>query len=168
MGMPRGHRADNPRNKERDDRIEALWIAGMKGKAIGMEVGCSRSAVLGVVWRRGLVGNPLHPPLRINPPSKGPDPVDPTPSIDPTPEPLPRPFFEPLPEPEDDVPDGFVSIITIRMDQCRWLIDGVRYHGLPVFCGKPVDPRTGRLWCPVHHKKAVSVPHYHQRAKEQA
>lgn len=158
--MPKGHKVNQPRNVLRDDRIEALWREGVTGGKIAREIGVTRSTVLGVVWRRGLVGMAGHPKLDLGNAWK-----NRTTAVKPVVVEAP-PIIPP--EPEPDVPGSFISIIDIRMDQCRWPIDGVRYRGLPVFCGKPIDPRAGRLWCPMHHKKAVSVPHYHKRAKEKA
>lgn len=139
---------------ERNDRIAALWEDGRTSHQIAAELGITRSTVMGVIFRRKLVGHPAHPKIELGHVRLAEKPISALSADVPT-------------EPKPDVPGGFVSILDIRDGMCRWPIDGVRYNGLPVFCGKAVDRHDGKVWswCPAHHKRAAVGLVYYRATK---
>ena len=122
------------------DRITVrnMWSDGETAAAIGLQMGRSKNAVIGIVHRMGLPGrpSPLHGPRAPRLPRPPPVTLAPLASAPPRP---PRP-----PSPPPAPRAGLI-------EPCCWPIGELR---TPEFRYCDVPSMPGRSYCPPHHRIA--------------
>ena len=143
-----------------DTRVETLttlWQAGYSGSLIGIELGLTRSAVIGKVQRLRLPGRTTlvsrrppraQPLLKAKPRSKSKKtPTSPRRSARPKPKPRrtgPPPELGPAPE-------ALVTVLTLTPANCNWPEGDPKRPGFH-FCGR--DKPHDRPYCPHHAARA--------------
>lgn len=138
-------------NQETVDRLEAMWRSGCSGSKIAGELGISRSAVLGKLYRLGLMRQTRPPQQRARPASTAPRAPRSKPSapklivVPPAPAPI-VPFTAPVCEP--------VLFWDRSSTECAWIVDtGPRGAGAARCCGAPVMIGS---YCGWHHERSLA------------
>jgi GcrA cell cycle regulator len=116
---------------EQDAEIVALWRKGLSGAAVGREVGRSKNAVVGRLWRIKATERQV---VRVRVPK---------------PKPAPKPKRVVLQFPVREYnPHKYrnVGLLDARADQCREIVG---HDGLAIFCGEIIV--EGSSYCQHHH-----------------
>jgi len=134
--------------------LKSLWLEGISGKEIGLQLGVSRSAVLGKLRRIDMLCRPRPklplPPARVllkntsnfEQPKKTPQ--KPRKRQNTRPLPPPEPYQAPPPPPLP--PIGSFNLLDLRHGHCRWPCS----DGFPPykFCGAPQTSQSS--YCETH------------------
>ena len=152
---------------ERNQKIVHLWEKGFSSNQIAKELGITRGAVMGIIFRLREKGVTLRhkAPKEVNlaPPQELPM-VKQTPKSKPTQNQL-KFVFEPvaeLPAQEQSETSTYVKLIDLEHWHCRYVIDQPNGKEA-LFCGKVKTYR----WCCEQHHKLCYVPNTVKSKKKQ-
>lgn len=152
------------KNAERDDEVVRMWKAGTALTAIGEQLGMSRSAVSGVVFRSRAIS--AVTPARKTAPYK---PRAPKGTAKPGKAKGGFRLFRPgggIPQPPRSLPaprmalpaGGTATMLTLKPGQCKFPQWGDRFDlATSLYCGRSVDGEGS--WCPAHNRLCcVGIP----------
>ena len=133
-------------SKKEVEKLCKLWEEGLSGSQIAVRLGTgkTRNAVIGRVHRMGLSSRTSEPTLRHSARRAAPPP-----------KPKPKPVV-PFEAPPPIVKDGsYVTIMSIRANQCRWPVDGPDTDEI-YFCGNtpdgPDENGVASSYCKAHRQ----------------
>jgi hypothetical protein len=136
--------------EERREIIKTMWNGDYTGKEIGMKLGMTRNAVMGVVHRMIGKGELLHKTkerqqiayYRVMNERKVKEPVKPKIR---KPVKMPAPLVIKVEESED--PLQLTNFMSLKVDSCRYSISGKKASEY-IFCN---EPATQRSYCDHHY-----------------
>jgi GcrA cell cycle regulator len=130
--------------QRRLDQAAAMWKAGRSGLEIAVELGTTRSAAIGKLFRLGLRRGPKQNKAVKASNAKGairPKRQEPKLVV------LP---LRPKPQPKPEVFAKPIALIDLKSHHCRWPVAGA--GATTLFCGG--DAHAGRPYCAAHCRMA--------------
>ena len=142
------------------DEIAVLWGQNIASSKIASQLGMTKGAVCGMMFRARQGGDlrfPARPPVFGPRPSKGDKPVAVNPDFIPD---LSHLMMKAPPAPKGK--RGSVALMDLRASDCRYPTNSGESRGDHLFCGAPKDPKS-RAYCTKHHALCVSAVVYAKR-----
>jgi len=160
-----GRQIENrPWTEEEREKCIALAKEGLSGSRIAAILNRRRNSIVGFLFRRKvpLMGNtktnsdaPKKPkptfPRASKPKEKSVEGVSKPPTM----------IVLPIIKPKKTEGYGPVSMLYVRPDQCKWVIDEATNDSRAIYCGEPIK-KEGCSWCADHYK-IVFVPRSEMR-----